>query len=322
MAIPVAITQADLDQFAAVLQQIVQQLGPSTQQPRGTTTLLPGGLEQQTPWESLTSNVMSGTGLLGPRRKPSGYNSVIVDVQVAGGTINCQGQDSPDGGAVSNCTDSNGTQAAISNKRFQIDGIQNFFGLNITSVSAGAIVQAVRISYTNATRPQAATDTGTVAQGSPNSVANGWPVQITDLTSVVGIDNSTALRASQYAKGSGIAGDTAVRVAGANFGQIKGVAVTAGTPVSVRAPAAGKKFVAMKAWVSVSQGAAVLFQDASGTEFARTPMLLANTPFLVDFGNGYKSTTANNALFIDVAPLGGGNPVVTVHGDVIFAGDE
>jgi hypothetical protein len=91
------------------------------------------------------------------------------------------------------------------------------------------------------------------------------------------------------------------------FKKIAAVAVTAGTPVAVWTPAAGKKFRLMGYTLSCSVGSAVIFEDASGAgnEFIRTPTAAANgvnqSPPL---GNGYLSSTANNALCIDVTTSG------------------
>ena len=84
--------------------------------------------------------------------------------------------------------------------------------------------------------------------------------------------------------------------------ELKAVAITAGTPVSVWTPAAGKKFHVLCYVISATVAAAILFEDTtgSGNEFWRTPTLLAATPFAPPLlTRGYLSNAANNALFLD-----------------------
>jgi hypothetical protein len=87
------------------------------------------------------------------------------------------------------------------------------------------------------------------------------------------------------------------------FKKIQAVAITAGTPVAVWTPAAGKKFRMMGYHLGVSTGASVIFEDASGAgnEFLRVPILAAAANGVSPpLGNGYLSTAANNALYLDV----------------------
>ncbi|SRR5579875_583225 len=84
------------------------------------------------------------------------------------------------------------------------------------------------------------------------------------------------------------------------FVQIKGVALNAGTPVSVYTPTSGKKFRILCWHLSASAAACVLFEDTTGTEVLRTgklPVAIAQSS--PDLGNGYLSTAANNQLFLD-----------------------
>ena len=89
------------------------------------------------------------------------------------------------------------------------------------------------------------------------------------------------------------------------FKEIKAVAVTAATPVSVWAPASGKKFRLLGFMLSLSVAGEIFLEDATGVEFLRTPAMaagigLASPPL----GLGYLSSAANNALFIDVSASG------------------
>lgn len=86
---------------------------------------------------------------------------------------------------------------------------------------------------------------------------------------------------------------------------IAAVAVTAGTPVAVWTPGAGKKFRLMGFMVSSSAAGSVIFKDTSATEIVRTPLMaagigLASPPM----GNGILSVLANNALNVDVTATG------------------
>jgi len=88
------------------------------------------------------------------------------------------------------------------------------------------------------------------------------------------------------------------------FKTIKAVAIVAGTPVAIWTPAAGKKFRLMGYALSVTVGASVILEDATGAgnEFLRSPVAGANAVSLSPpLGNGYLSTTANNVLFADVS---------------------
>jgi hypothetical protein len=82
-------------------------------------------------------------------------------------------------------------------------------------------------------------------------------------------------------------------------------AITAGTPVSVYTPTSGKKWRIMSYGISDTVAGAVKFEDTTGVEVFRTPLLLASTPYnSPDMGNGYLSTAANNQLFLDVTVTG------------------
>lgn len=85
---------------------------------------------------------------------------------------------------------------------------------------------------------------------------------------------------------------------------IAAVAVTAGTPVAIWTPAAGNKFRVLGFIVSLTVAGSVILKDATA-EFGRTGLLAANTAFqMPGLANGYVSTTANNALNMDVTATG------------------
>ena len=83
------------------------------------------------------------------------------------------------------------------------------------------------------------------------------------------------------------------------------VAITAGTPVSVYTPTSGKKYRILSFALSDTVAGAVKFEDTTGNEVFRTPLLLASTPYnSPDMGNGFLSAAANNQLFLDVTVTG------------------
>src|SRR5581483_6844515 len=83
------------------------------------------------------------------------------------------------------------------------------------------------------------------------------------------------------------------------------VAITAGTPVSVYTPTSGKKYRILGFAISDTVAGAVKFEDGTGNEVFRTPLLAASTPYnSPDMGNGFLSAAANNQLFLDVTVTG------------------
>lgn len=89
------------------------------------------------------------------------------------------------------------------------------------------------------------------------------------------------------------------------FIQLKAVAITAGTPVSVYTPTSGKKFRVLSYSLSDTVAGSVLIEDTTGVEVLRTPLLLASTPYNApEMGNGYLSSAANNQLFLDLTVTG------------------
>ena len=87
--------------------------------------------------------------------------------------------------------------------------------------------------------------------------------------------------------------------------QLAAQAITHATPVSVYTPTTGKKWRILGFSISDTVAGSVQFEDTTGTEVFRTPLLLASTPYSSpDMGNGYLSTAANNQLFLDVTVTG------------------
>lgn len=89
------------------------------------------------------------------------------------------------------------------------------------------------------------------------------------------------------------------------FIQLQAQSITHATPVSVYTPTTGKKWRILGYNISTTVAGAIQFEDTTGTEVLRTPLLLAAAPFASgDMGNGYLSTAANNQLFLDVTVTG------------------
>ena len=87
------------------------------------------------------------------------------------------------------------------------------------------------------------------------------------------------------------------------FVTIKAQAITAGTPVTIWTPPAGKRFRLMGWSLTSSPATTVIMEDASGSanEFLRAGCAAAGTASIgPDLGNGYLSAAANNALCFDV----------------------
>lgn len=96
---------------------------------------------------------------------------------------------------------------------------------------------------------------------------------------------------------------------------VPGTTITAGTPVSVWTPAAGKKFRILGYHLGTSVAASVIFKDGTSgaaPEAFRTAIQAANgAPPSPPLGNGYLSSAANNQLWLDVTATG------AVHGFVV-----
>ncbi|MGH9452365.1 MAG: hypothetical protein ACRD2O_00165 [Terriglobia bacterium] len=88
------------------------------------------------------------------------------------------------------------------------------------------------------------------------------------------------------------------------FKTIAAVAVTAGTPVAIWTPAAGKKFRLMGFMLSLTVAGSVILDD-SATEIIRTPLMAAGVgQSAPPMGNGILSAAANNILKADVSASG------------------
>lgn len=89
------------------------------------------------------------------------------------------------------------------------------------------------------------------------------------------------------------------------FIQLQAQSITHATPVDVYTPTAGKKWRILGYNLSTTVAGAIQFEDTTGVEVLRTPLLLAAAPFASgDMGNGYLSTAVNNHLFLDVTVTG------------------
>lgn len=79
------------------------------------------------------------------------------------------------------------------------------------------------------------------------------------------------------------------------FKDLNGVAAGAGA--TVWTPAANYRARLTGISISASAAASVVFTDAvSNAVLWRTPVLVANTPYTVDLGNGQITTSPNNAI--------------------------
>src|SRR5579885_2294672 len=216
-----ALDQATAQQLQSLFNDVANRIGSLTRSDPLVSAGLPSsaglssGLQPQTPWQPLTQNPVTGPQTLGPIVKPAGYNNAIFTIQLTGGaTINCIVRDGPTGPIGTASDAAAAVQSGIANTSFQVDGVQNYLELKVTAVNGGTNpTYQAQVAFTNATRPNSIGDIGTVAQGVPASLGNGWPVKLTDGSNIVAIDNTSALETSQWAKGNGANGDTAVRIA-------------------------------------------------------------------------------------------------------------
>lgn len=91
------------------------------------------------------------------------------------------------------------------------------------------------------------------------------------------------------------------------FKTLAAVSVTAGTPVAIWTPAAGKKFRLIGFMLSLSVAGAIIFKDGgnSNAEIFRTSLMGAGVGLASPwFGNGVLGFAANGALEIDVTSTG------------------
>jgi hypothetical protein len=88
------------------------------------------------------------------------------------------------------------------------------------------------------------------------------------------------------------------------FKNIAAVAITAGTPSTLHTPTSGKKWRFLGGAVSLSVAGSVIFKEA-GSEFLRTPLLVAGSPFpLPRIGNGRPATAADATFQLDTTANG------------------
>jgi len=95
------------------------------------------------------------------------------------------------------------------------------------------------------------------------------------------------------------------------FKTLKGVAI--GSIATVWTPASGKKVQLMGGSISVDAAVSVLFEDnVAGTDVFQTPVLLADTPYNFDLGNGVLLSAINNVL--KATSSGAANITGTLYG--------
>lgn len=83
-------------------------------------------------------------------------------------------------------------------------------------------------------------------------------------------------------------------------------AIAAGTPVTIWTPAAGRRFRLMGFCLSTTVAGAIIFKYGAGnTEFLRTPLLVASTPFAMPLmGEGRMPGVADEVLKLDLTVTG------------------
>jgi len=95
------------------------------------------------------------------------------------------------------------------------------------------------------------------------------------------------------------------------FKTLKGAAI--GSIATVWTPASGKKVRLMGGSISVSAAVSVLFEDnGAGTDVFQTPVLLADTPYNFDLGNGVLLSAVDNVL--KATSSGAANITGTLYG--------
>ena len=243
-------------------------------------------------------------------QRPDIYPCCTITLVVQGTTpsVNVQVVDNVNAGVTGwSAVDNNGSQSGITgNFSFTVVGLRNWVGLRVTSASGTGLVISAYITFHGATAGAATGGTSIVTQGNKGSAGQGWYVAITDFTNTVAIDNSRALATSNYAQGSTTPGDTAVRIATTRV-NIAAQAITAGTPVTVFTPTAGKKFRVLGYSLSSDSAlAGVIFKNnhsSVDTELFRTPVTNPGSPINSPAGgltNGKPGTNASDALDLDV----------------------
>lgn len=77
-------------------------------------------------------------------------------------------------------------------------------------------------------------------------------------------------------------------------------AIVAGTPAVIWTPAAGKKFLLTEGQLSISAAGQIILKDGA-TELLRSPQLGVGGVWEFAFSRGLQSSTADNALNVDVS---------------------
>ncbi len=135
-------------------------------------------------------------------------------------------------------------------------------------------------------------------------MANNPPAQgnldLQDASGDIATINADGSLVAVMEEQSGSAGTFApVRII-TKFVQLKAQAITATTPVDVYTPTTGKKFRILGYSISLVTGAALLFEDGTGVEVLRTPVLASTgVTSSGNMGNGILSGAVNTHLFLD-----------------------
>lgn len=207
---------------------------------------------------------------------PTAFTGTITFKSSIDGTtfVNIQGKQQ-DVGTVADNVANPGSTASI--WTFQTAGltkiravVSNFGGTSVTVTGAAS-------PYSNPETPDA------IAADSLAFAAQGAMIQM--------VQTGTALASPKRAI--------------TKFVPLQAQSITHATPVDVYTPTSGKKWRVLGYNLSTTVAGAIQFEDTTGTEFLRTPLLAAAAPFASgDMGNGYLSSAANNHLFLDVTVTG------------------
>lgn len=107
---------------------------------------------------------------------------------------------------------------------------------------------------------------------------------------------------SQKQSGTGV---VSVERIATKFIQLKATAITALTPVNVYTATTGKKWRMLGYHLSLSVAGSILFEDTTGVEVLRTPLLAAGvgqaSPVM---GLGVQAAAISTSLFLDVTASG------------------
>lgn len=157
----------------------------------------------------------------------------------------------------------------------------------ISAYTSGSVVATAVISSTAVALTSISVDTELIQVTLGDAIANPTSPSVASLP--LGWNGATWER---------------LRVAN-TFKTLAAVAITAGTPVIVWTPTAGKKFRLLGYSLSLSVAGAVILDDVAA-EFIRTPLMAAGvgTSSPAPMGNGFLSAAANNTLKLDVTATG------------------